>query len=373
MAILTKKSVPRDARGVPVMPLIVKGVRVLSLGVIDFTRPQFHGPRTIWPIGFMSERSYFSTRDPLARVTYVSSIEDGGTGPVFVVASADFSPPVRERKINLAWTEVQRRVNERKAELNAPRAAAVPIPLPPLTLVAKDSKEEAKEDKEKAAKKRMRSALSGLEMFGLADPVVRALLEEMPEARKLTQYTFSDVAPADPKPKPPGPPAAFAMQAFTAALETSSISSGGINISSVPRRGSHSAGETSALNYHHKNPHDEAVAAPASPPPSQSAKRVEMERSAKSPAAAKKSANLLEKIGSDGAVKEGTAKDKGTAKDSAGAKRPSWKEVRARLDECVKITVVLDNAGASTDTGRGAGIVVHSIVYCAHFFNSRRA
>ena len=44
------------------MPIVLKGLKILNLGAINYQNPNFHAKRYIWPVGFKSERPYYSMK-----------------------------------------------------------------------------------------------------------------------------------------------------------------------------------------------------------------------------------------------------------------------------------------------------------------------
>ncbi|EED78631.1 predicted protein [Postia placenta Mad-698-R] len=81
-------TVPRDAKGSPILPLNVGIMTVHRLGEVC-TREHFHTERYIFPIGYEVTRRYASTIDMRAEVQYTCTILDGGDGPKFRIIAAD--------------------------------------------------------------------------------------------------------------------------------------------------------------------------------------------------------------------------------------------------------------------------------------------
>jgi hypothetical protein len=93
--------------------------------------------------------------DPNVKIEYQSTILDGGAkGPIFVISTPNEPAlaPIQSHTASSAWSEVMRRINELKIN------------------------------------KRARNSVSGPELYGLADSLVRSLLEELPGASLLSSY-----------------------------------------------------------------------------------------------------------------------------------------------------------------------------------------
>lgn len=88
-------SVPRDADGKVHLPFTVANVTVLALGHVDL-RDAYHSHAYIYPIGYKSEREYYSTVNVTTRVKYTCEILENGSSPLFrVTPSDDPDNPVR--------------------------------------------------------------------------------------------------------------------------------------------------------------------------------------------------------------------------------------------------------------------------------------
>lgn len=89
------QELPCDAIGHVILPVHVVAPRVdntvLSFGTIVHDRDAFHSPRYIFPVGYRSQRMYFSLTTPQARgdegkSLYTFEIVDGGEAPSVGVA-----------------------------------------------------------------------------------------------------------------------------------------------------------------------------------------------------------------------------------------------------------------------------------------------
>ena len=148
------REIERDEEGNPILPFPAKGgAMILKLGEIVTDRPTFHKSNTIWPVGFMSTRVYPSMVDPAQRVEYTSRIIDGGKAPLFVVTASDLpDETISNATASGAWVEVLERINDRKVQ------------------------------------KRSKVTVSGPEMFGFADKMVKKMIEELPGVEGCVKY-----------------------------------------------------------------------------------------------------------------------------------------------------------------------------------------
>ena len=104
-------------------------------------------------MGYRSKRFCLSRRDRKVRVEYTSRVLDNGPSPLFQVVAADEpDQPMESDTASGAWCAVLTRINELKE------------------------------------KKRSKVTISGPEMYGLADPLVKTLIEELPGADECTKY-----------------------------------------------------------------------------------------------------------------------------------------------------------------------------------------
>ena len=112
------KVAPRDAQNRPILPLPIKGgISITSLGHIVSDRPLYHTSNTIYPVGFTSQRQYYSLKHPTQRVQWTSRIDDGGKSPLFVVTPADDqSASIINRTASGAWGEVIKKVHRLKGK-----------------------------------------------------------------------------------------------------------------------------------------------------------------------------------------------------------------------------------------------------------------
>jgi hypothetical protein len=137
------------------MPLELGSVlTIISLGTIDYARPDFHTERYIYPIGYKSQRQYKSYVDPNNKTSYTCEILDGGTGPIFKVTPAD-DP-------NTEFSS------------STPTGCCTPMV--------------KKVNQAQASGKRSTTSVSGPEFFGFSNPRVMQLIEMLPNADKCERY-----------------------------------------------------------------------------------------------------------------------------------------------------------------------------------------
>jgi hypothetical protein len=139
------------------LPLKLGLVTIISLGTIEYKRPEFHNKNNIFPIGFKSERHYASyMNDSNERTVYVCEIIDRGENQgkdlaFKVTASDDPNSSFISNTASGAWTPIIKLVDEKKS-------------------------------------KRSTFTISGVEYFGLAK--VKDLIEKLPNANKCHNYRF---------------------------------------------------------------------------------------------------------------------------------------------------------------------------------------
>lgn len=84
---------------------------MLHLGKIVTDRPAYHTKCLIYPVGFVSERSYSSYVRPGHTTMYTSSITDNGDAPSFTVTAADDpSNPACAANPTAAWKIIEQRI-----------------------------------------------------------------------------------------------------------------------------------------------------------------------------------------------------------------------------------------------------------------------
>lgn len=140
------------ATGEPIFPISLGLHTFHSLGQVVSDRPAYHTKRYIYPVGFHSSRSYFSTKDPEAMTIYHSRILDGGPVPQFTVtAEDDPDNPLSGATTTAVWSTIMRQA---------------------ATLRGKEPAGSA----------------SGPDFFGLGNATILQLIEALPEAEKCKQY-----------------------------------------------------------------------------------------------------------------------------------------------------------------------------------------
>lgn len=156
------QTIPRAPDGTPLLPMQVGMFTLRNLGQI-IGPDDLSTQKTLYPIGYQCERRWFSTVDPKALVTYVCTIEGGKDPqhPIFVVTPEDAAPETGHSATAAWWNIYKEGLRVR----NQPEQAV----------------------------------MNGDEMFGLYDNVIKALLQELPGADKVSPYiwrTFIEGGPA---------------------------------------------------------------------------------------------------------------------------------------------------------------------------------
>eukprot|EP01116_Phalansterium_solitarium_P021670 TRINITY_DN682_c0_g2_i1.p1 TRINITY_DN682_c0_g2~~TRINITY_DN682_c0_g2_i1.p1 ORF type:complete len:2198 (-),score=956.94 TRINITY_DN682_c0_g2_i1:231-6824(-) len=145
--------VPRDAAGNVKYPIQLSGVlQVLELGEIVPDNEHWHNEKYIWPRGFKSIRLYDSMFERGKRIDYTCEII-GNKEPIFrITPEDDPSQAVEARAASGAWKTVLSRVS-------MVRGDAVP-----------------------------KTAISGPEHYGFAQPAIAKLIQELPGADRCRNY-----------------------------------------------------------------------------------------------------------------------------------------------------------------------------------------
>ena len=138
----------------------IGNVVVKRLGNIVHDRPAYHTRRFIYPVGFLSERTYASYRQPGSKTVYVCEVLDGGRAPEFkITVIDDMDNPIVAADPTAAWRVVEQRVQ-----------AVPPSPA--------DSRPPAVQ------------RLCGAAYFGLAHPSVIKRLQELVGAKKCSEFPY---------------------------------------------------------------------------------------------------------------------------------------------------------------------------------------
>lgn len=117
------------------------------------TLPNYHTEHNIYPIGFKTVRTYSSIFFKDKKAEYTCEILDGGEKPMYkVICSEDPDHPIIKDSSTGCWIQICKRVHD----LNNTKKQKVTI--------------------------------SGTERFGLLDPLVSALIEQMPDSDNCTKY-----------------------------------------------------------------------------------------------------------------------------------------------------------------------------------------
>ncbi|KNC46647.1 uncharacterized protein AMSG_03084 [Thecamonas trahens ATCC 50062] len=158
------KPYKRHADGTPVLPATVGKYTVLSLGTVVTDRPGFHAANYIWPVGYKTARTYWTTvdkGDPSEKVLYYSEVLDGGDAPLFRVSSSvDTTMVATETSATAAWSAVVARANKLRP----------------------------------SSTKRQTNSISGPGFFGFTVPTIVHMLQNMPGAEACSAYSATRVA-----------------------------------------------------------------------------------------------------------------------------------------------------------------------------------
>ncbi|KAM0746395.1 FYRN-domain-containing protein, partial [Meredithblackwellia eburnea MCA 4105] len=147
--------VQRNPDATPVLPVNVGVFNVRKIGVIS-TKPNYSTERYIFPIGFESTRKYASMLDPNGMVEYVSRIADGGDSPRFEITVSDQPGLVISAGTPTgAWAQVVKVAN-------------------------------------KIRQRNHSNSVSGPDYYGLAHNIVKALIQELPNAQDVPSYVWQN-------------------------------------------------------------------------------------------------------------------------------------------------------------------------------------
>ena len=142
--------IPVDDKGAIQFPISLKGLQVLCLGKVNFQDPNFHSKKYIWPIGFKTQRFYFNREGEEGKCLYTNEIIQDNGEIRFKVSSEDPKDiPVIKSTASGAWAVIGKR-----------------------TAGAQD----------------VARRLSGPEMFGLTNPTVAKMIQDLPGANLCAKY-----------------------------------------------------------------------------------------------------------------------------------------------------------------------------------------
>ncbi|RKP09765.1 F/Y-rich N-terminus-domain-containing protein, partial [Thamnocephalis sphaerospora] len=146
--------IPRDAYGMPALPVQVGILTVVSLGHVVYDREAFHNERYIWPVGYMVKRPYASMRYPDRQTVYTCTVRDGIDGPKFYLEPEDQPDGVIEANTATgAWTTAVRLAN-------------------------------------KVRNRDHSNSASGPDYFGFSHPTIAKLIQELPNAELCKHYVM---------------------------------------------------------------------------------------------------------------------------------------------------------------------------------------
>ena len=147
---------PKDEQGNTILPVKLGNIEIAKLGTVVWDKPKYHSERYIFPVGFESNRTYFSLQTADERVLYISRILDGGDAPIFEVESCETGEKWQASSTSGVWAQVMKRINDFSAD--------------------------------KGGVKRASGVVSGPDMFGLSNPSVVKSIQELPNANKCANY-----------------------------------------------------------------------------------------------------------------------------------------------------------------------------------------
>jgi hypothetical protein len=101
-----------DVEGNIVYPIEITGtLRILNLGVVDYSRKTFHTSTNIFPIGYKSIREHQSVSCIGQRAYYTCEVLDDGNKPLFKVTCSDEpDDPVIRDTASASWLEFVKRI-----------------------------------------------------------------------------------------------------------------------------------------------------------------------------------------------------------------------------------------------------------------------
>lgn len=156
--------IQRDQQGNPILPQQIGVLTVTNLGKIMTDREAFHNERYIFPVGYTVRRIYPSMVDPNKNTLITSTIIDGGDGgPKFHVVAADQShEPIVANSATGAWTVVVRKSNEIRQRDHS-------------------------------------NSASGPDYFGFKHPTIAKMIQDLPGARDLKNYSWQNFEEMEPR------------------------------------------------------------------------------------------------------------------------------------------------------------------------------
>jgi hypothetical protein len=146
----------KDISGNIIFPLVVNNsLTLLEVGRIS-TNSNYHSEHNLFPIGYKSQRVYASTKERGKKANYNCEILEGADGkPLYrVTSSEDPTNPIVRDSSTGCWVYICSKVND-LAEV-----------------------------------KKAKVTISGTERFGLLEPNICRILENLPEADKCMKYKF---------------------------------------------------------------------------------------------------------------------------------------------------------------------------------------
>jgi superfamily II DNA or RNA helicase len=152
-AVAPVRDVPRGPDGAPILPMVIGQIELLALGTVQ-PGSKWHTRQYIWPLGFSTRRKMACWNDRTTQRWYTSTITaTANNHPSYRITHED-GTFVENAAASAAWREALTRIKGGKA------------------------------------------AVSGPELFGMSEPVIKALIQELQGARQCNHYQWYDFGPA---------------------------------------------------------------------------------------------------------------------------------------------------------------------------------
>lgn len=151
--------VKKDALGAYILPAEVDSWTVVDLGTVIYDRPAYHNQRYIYPVNYTVRKWYRSMVDPKSDTQYTCKILDNGNEPMFEVTADDCPVTYSGPTPTTVWTIIVRRafaIRDQEYGHN-------PV---------------------------------GPDFFGLRKSTISKMIQDLPNARKCSQYTWQTFEPS---------------------------------------------------------------------------------------------------------------------------------------------------------------------------------
>ena len=109
------------------LPIQFTDLTIESLGSID-ARPGYHAFKSMWPVGFLSHRVFFSVRGADVTSKYECRVGDGGeSGPLFIVREEGSMFSASGKTSGAAWEQVVAAAGERHGKATVGKPLSGPM------------------------------------------------------------------------------------------------------------------------------------------------------------------------------------------------------------------------------------------------------